>query len=130
MIIHTYHAVPLPRPCRDPVATLPRPCHSRKQAGLPHAVSRRQMLIHKYYTVTTPLCAVALRGRFQNGIFVAWQGNGMACVNQARPHCVNQMRKTQYKPLAERHGRETAWERHGMCELAFTLASARPAYVC
>jgi hypothetical protein len=43
----------------------------------------------------------------------------MVCVNQTRPHCVNQMVKTQSKPLAERHGRGTAWERHGMCESAF-----------
>jgi hypothetical protein len=27
------------------------------------------------------------------------------CVNQTRPHCVNQMGK----PLAERHGKGTAW---------------------
>jgi hypothetical protein len=52
--------------------------------------------------------AVALRCRFQNGIFVAWQGNGMACKNQTRPHCVNQMGKTQFKSLAERHGMGTA----------------------
>jgi hypothetical protein len=42
----------------------------------------------------------------------------MVCVNQTRLHCVNQMGKTQSKPLAERHDRETAWERHGMCESA------------
>jgi hypothetical protein len=36
--------------------------------------------------------------------------NGMVCVNQTRPHCVNQVGKTQSKPLAERHG---------MCESAF-----------
>jgi hypothetical protein len=49
----------------------------------------------------------------------------MACVNQTRPHCVNQTGKTQSKALAERHGRGTAgkqqgtaWERHGMCESA------------
>jgi hypothetical protein len=75
--------------------------------------------------------AVALRGRFQKGIFVAWQGNGMACVNKTRPRCVNQMGKTQSKVLAERHGRKTAWKRqgnstgtawgrHGMCESAFS----------
>jgi hypothetical protein len=45
---------------------------------------------------------------------------GMACVNQTRPHCVNQMGKTPSKPLAARHGRGTAWERHGVCELDFT----------
>jgi hypothetical protein len=47
---------------------------------------------------------MALRGRFQKGIFVAWQGNGMVCVNQTRPHCLNQIGKTQSKALAERQG--------------------------
>jgi hypothetical protein len=47
----------------------------------------------------------------------------MAFVNQTRPHCVNQMEMTQSKPLAERHGRGTAWEWHGMCELAFRVKS-------
>jgi hypothetical protein len=69
--------------CRHPAAaTLPRTCHEP---------------------------AMALRARFQKGIFVAWQGNGMACVNQTRPHCVNQMGNTQSKALVERHG---------MCESA------------
>jgi hypothetical protein len=55
---------------------------------------------------------------------------GMACVNQTRPHCVNQMGKTQSKPLAERRGRGTAWARHGngmcrhgMCELALSITA-------
>jgi hypothetical protein len=41
----------------------------------------------------------------------ARHGRGVACVNQTRPHCVNQMGKTQSKPLASRHGRDmiTAW---------------------
>ena len=43
----------------------------------------------------------------------AWQGRGMASVNQTRPRCVNQMGKTHSKPLAARHGRGTAWARHG-----------------
>jgi hypothetical protein len=73
-------------------------------AGRQHAISGQPMLIHTYH-------AVALSGCFQKGIFVAWQGNGMVCVNQTWPHCVNQMGKTQSKPLAERHG---------MCELAFS----------
>jgi hypothetical protein len=106
---------------------------SWKLAGRQHAVSGRPMLIHTYHAVPFPCCshavtlprpcpdpAMALRGRFQKCIFMAWQGNGMACVNQIRPHCVNQMGKTQTKALAERHGRGTAWERHGMCESAFT----------
>jgi hypothetical protein len=63
---------------------------SRMQAGSPQAVYRR------------PCCAVALRK-------TAWSEHGMAIVNQTWPHCVNQMGKTQSKPLAARHGRE----RHG-----------------
>jgi hypothetical protein len=46
-------------------------------------------------------------------------GNSLACVNQTRQHYVNQMGKTQSNDLAERHGRGTACERHGMCESAF-----------
>jgi hypothetical protein len=34
---------------------------------------------------------------------------GMVCVNQTLPHCVNQIGKTQSKPLAERHEREQHW---------------------
>jgi hypothetical protein len=45
-------------------------------------------------------------------------GERTTCVNQTRPHSVNKMGKTQSKPLAERYGRGTAWEQHGMCELA------------
>jgi hypothetical protein len=39
----------------------------------------------------------------------SWHGKGMACVNQTRSHCANQMGKTQSKALAEWHGRGTAW---------------------
>jgi hypothetical protein len=45
----------------------------------------------------------------------------MARVNKTRLHCVNQMGKTQSKPLAERHGSGMAWEQHGMRESAFNL---------
>jgi hypothetical protein len=45
--IHTYHAVPLPRPCQS------------------------QILIYTYHAVPCRNPAVALRGRFHNGIFVA-----------------------------------------------------------
>jgi hypothetical protein len=73
--------------------------------------------------------AIALRGRLQKGTLVAWQGNGMACVNQTWSHYVNQMGNTKSNDLAERHGRGTAgkrhgngmgtaWERHGKCESA------------
>jgi hypothetical protein len=47
-------------------------------------------------------------------------GNSMACVNQTRPHCVNQMGNTQSEALVERHGMGMAGERHGMCEPALT----------
>jgi hypothetical protein len=70
--------------------------------------------------------AVALRGRFQKGIFVTWQGNAIVCVNQTRPHCVNQLGKTQSKSLAERYGRGTAGERHGVCETVFSPSPLHP----
>ena len=53
-----------------------------------------------------PCCAVALRR-------TAWPGYGMASVNQTRPQCVNGMGNTHSKQLAARHGRGTAWARHG-----------------
>jgi hypothetical protein len=85
--------------------------------------TRGRKLASRQHSVTLPRpChnpAMALTGRFQKGIVVARQGNGMVCVNQTRPHCVNKMGKTQSKALPERHGRGTAWERHGMCESAF-----------
>jgi hypothetical protein len=76
---------------------------SRRLAGSPQAVSRR------------PCCAVALRRTAwsEHGLGVAWAWQGMASVKQTRPHWVNQMGKTHSKPLAARHGRGTAWERHG-----------------
>jgi hypothetical protein len=49
----------------------------------------------------------------KNGMVGAWHGHGMESVKQTRPHCVNQMGKTHTKPLAARHGRGTAWGRHG-----------------
>jgi hypothetical protein len=92
---------------------MPSPCRYRAilrtRAGRPHAVSGRPMLIRTYHAVPMSRCAVALRGRFQNGILVAWQGNGMACLNLKQPHGVIQMGERQSKALAERHGRGTAW---------------------
>jgi len=62
---------------------------------------------------------VLCRGLEKNGMVGAWHGHGMASVNQTRPHSLNQVGKTQSKPLAARHGRGTAWARHAMCESAF-----------
>jgi len=57
--------------------------------------------------------AVLRRDLEKNGMVRAWHEHGMACVNQTRPHCVNQMGKTHSKLLAARHGWGTAWARHG-----------------
>jgi hypothetical protein len=95
---------------------------SRTRAGRPHAVSGRPMLIHTCHAHAA-LCRgleKSLSERHGRGMARAQHRRGMACVNQTRTHCVNQMGKTQSKPFAARHGRVTAWARHGMCELALT----------
>jgi hypothetical protein len=80
----------------------------RLWAGCPHAVSGRPIILHTCHAMPMPCCAMAVRSRFQNSMVVAWhrRGMGMACVNQTRPHCVNQMGKTQSKPFVagERQG--------------------------
>jgi len=55
--------------------------------------------------------AVLCRGLAKNDMVRAWHGHGMASVNQTRLHCVNQVGKTDSKPLAAWHG--MAGERHG-----------------
>jgi hypothetical protein len=71
------------------------------------------------HAMPMPHCAMTFRSHFQNSMVMAWHRHGMGCVNQTQVHCVNQMGKTQSKPLEAQHGRRTAWEQHGMCELAF-----------
>jgi hypothetical protein len=56
--------------------------------------------------------------------------NGMSCVNQTRPHCVNQNGKTQSKSLPERHDGGTAWERYGMCESSLRVEGSWYAVCC
>ena len=92
-MIHTCHAAPMP--CSDYAVLF----KATEQLG------RRE---------TAVLC----RGLEKNGMGKAWHGRGMTSVNQTRPHCVNQMGKTNFKPLAARHSRGTAWTRHAMCESA------------
>jgi hypothetical protein len=82
---------------------------SRTLAGRQHAVSGRPMLIHTYHTVPMLFScrhpATTLPWPWENAFrktFVAWQGNGMECVNQRRPHYVNQMGKTRPNGLAQR----------------------------
>jgi hypothetical protein len=72
---------------------------SRTQAGRPHAVLGRPMLIHACHAVPMPRFEVALRSGFQNNMLVAWHGRSMEYVNQTRPQSVNQIGKTQ-----KRHG--------------------------
>ena len=71
--------------------------------------------------------AVLCSGLEKNGMVGAWHGHDMAIVNQTRPHCVNQMGKAHSKPLAARHGRGTARERHAMCESPFNQFHTDPA---
>jgi hypothetical protein len=96
---------------------------SRKMAGGQHAVSRRPMLLlDSHNAIPFPRCshavtlprpcherAVSLSERRIRGMAGERHGNGTVYVNQTRPHCVNQMGKTQSKPLAELHGMGTAW---------------------
>jgi hypothetical protein len=74
---------------------------SRTQAGYSHAVSGRPMLIHTCHAHAALCCGIekSLSER---------HGHGMACVNQGRPQCVNQMRKTQTNPFMAGHGMDTA----------------------
>jgi hypothetical protein len=96
---------------------------SRMRAGPPHAVSGPPMLIHTCHAALCRGLENSLSERHGRGMARARHGRGMECVNQTRPHCVNQMGKTQSKPLVAPHGRGTAWARHGMCELAFVIPS-------
>jgi hypothetical protein len=80
--------------------------------------------IHTYHAVPLPCGSFPfdLHSAVAFDSHLPWHGmfESALCVNQTRPHCVNQMGKTQSKPLSERYGRGTAWERHGMFESAFT----------
>jgi hypothetical protein len=62
-----------------------------------------------------------LSERHVHGMARARHKRGIACVTQTRPRCVSQVGKTRSKSLAARHGRGTAWARHGMYELALSL---------
>jgi len=100
---------------------------SRTWTGRPQPVSRRPMLIHPCRAHAAPP-AVLCRGfekslseRHCRSTAGARHGHGVVCVNQTRPHCVNQMGKTQSKPLATRHDRGTAWTGYVICELTLNV---------
>jgi hypothetical protein len=63
--------------------------------------------VNSHMPVPRPCCAMPWP--WEVAFITAWHGRGMACVNHVRPHCVNQIGKTQTKHLAARHGRGTAW---------------------
>src|SRR5215510_996844 len=107
--IHTYHAATLPRTCHSPASDNKLPGTPRDSRKKPTAGRSLTFSSHAF-RMTSACHEPAVKG-----IFVAWQGNGTVCVNQTRPHCVNQMGKSQSKLLAVRHGRGTAWQRkrHG-----------------
>jgi hypothetical protein len=71
---------------------------SRTRAGRPQTVSVRPILIHTCHAHAS-LCRGIEKSLSER------HGRGMAYVNQTRPHCVNQMRKTQSRPLEARNGR-------------------------
>ena len=96
------HLIYTVRPC------LIHTCHAMPMHCFDHAVLLKTTAQHGRGE-TAVLCC----GLEKNGMVTAWHGHGMASVNQTRPHCVNQMGKTHSKPLAARHGRGTAWSRHG-----------------
>jgi hypothetical protein len=138
--IHTYHAVPLPRPCHYPATTLPfsesalfhnghciwdwyasdnklpgtrsgkSPTCRQHAANMP-SPCRRDPATNVLWTY--PGLERSLSERHIRGMAGERHGNGMACANQTRPHCVNQMGHTQSKALVERHVRGTAGEWHG-----------------
>jgi hypothetical protein len=132
-------------PCRNPAATPPRSCHSPKAGRSPtcrlRTADANSHIPHRSHAALCRGLETSLSERHIRGMAGERHRNGMACVNQTLPHCVNQMGKTQSKALAQRHGRGTAgeqhgngrgtawerqgngmgtaWERHGMCESAF-----------
>jgi hypothetical protein len=80
------------------------PCVSRKKrtrAGSPHAISRRPC----------PCRGLENNGMSEHGMGAAWAWHGK-CESDTTA-LVNQMGKTHSKLLATRHGRGTAWKRHG-----------------
>ena len=109
------HAAPMPFPChavplRVQNVSFSFDLHSAavSDSHLPCHAPTVPFFSRPQHSMTVLCC-----GLEKNGIIGAWHGHSMASVNQTRQHCVNQMGKTHSKPLAVRHGRGTAWARHG-----------------
>jgi hypothetical protein len=98
---------------------------SRKLAGSPQAISGRPLLC---------------RGLEKNGVVRARHGHGMASVNQTRQHCVNQMGKTHFKPLAAWHGRgmlyvnrplsASLYLSYQFCQRSTKPVLSNPSFIC
>jgi hypothetical protein len=98
-------ATTLLRPCHYPATTLPLPCHSPTVPNAGRSPTCRLWTAEANLHIRTMLwtCRSLERSLSKRHI------RGMAFLNETRPHRVNQMGKTQYKHLAERHGWGTAW---------------------
>ena len=121
--------------CRAHAASMPFPCHAMplrvKSVSFPFdlhsAALSDSYLPRRAHAMLWPCRSsqghgttrpsldgrAVLCGLEKNGMIREWHGRGVASMNQTRPHCVNQMGKTRSKPSAARHGRGTAWARHG-----------------
>jgi hypothetical protein len=94
---------------------------SRMRAGRPHAVSGRPMLIHTHTIHFSCRCHIALCSGLKRSLSER-HGRGMTgerhgmCESNTAALC-----KSNGKPLAE-----TAWEPHGVFELAFTVPCWSP----
>jgi hypothetical protein len=99
------------KPCRSPATTLPLPCHSPTVLNEDRSPTCRLWTAdaNSHIPCRSHVGPLPWTCRGHERSLSERHIRGMACVNQTRPHCVNQMEKTQSKHLAERHGRGTAW---------------------
>jgi hypothetical protein len=100
-------------PCREPTATLPRPCNYPNAGRSPTCRLRTaDANSHIPCRSHAALCRGLARSLSEwniRGMAGERHGTATACLNQTRPHCINQMGNTLSKPLTERQGRGTAW---------------------
>jgi hypothetical protein len=99
--IHT-HSIPFP--CR--AHAFPLPCRAAKGLEYVFPIWFTQCG-RVWFTLATSRPCHAVSWPWEEAHGRGCQGRSMASANQTRPHCVNQMGKTNSKPLAARHG-------HGM----------------
>jgi hypothetical protein len=115
------HSMPCPAILRQWRVLRESPRGNRKKPNVGRSPTCRLWTADAYSHMPCPCHAVSWPWEVGFRTAWLWHGTGAAWHMWIKtwPHCVNKMGKTQYKPLAERHGMGAAWERHGMCELAF-----------